>query len=458
MRVYVVDHYGGRRVIRCCRRPARLGRRPLRRGRRLGDWPPATLTATASGALIERAPASDSHSRPARSDASAVGQAESLTPADAADLLAGLLPALRDALDVLDPTSLHTDTDAVAEAGAADIDVELEDAAGGADSAGPTTAEDPERTGTTHAPRQEPVLGPGRPAEGAALEVAVLGPVRVRAAGGGEVTGLRAKVRDLLTLLAVHPDGLTSDQVSDALWPDAPPGRAARRLSPILALTRRVLRDAAHLDGDPGDDDTGEDTSGDKAGPADLVPLIDSRYRLHPVLIGTDHRRFTAALATAADARRDGDETGRRAALQAAAELYRGEPLDGVTYNWAEPIRETLRRQATDALAALADSLAPDHEPGAGPGQGPAGVTVDPVQALAALERAVEVDPYKEELYRRIMRLQATAGRRDAVRRTLRLLEARLIGLDTDPDPATLTLATDLLRPQSTRAGTGHSR
>jgi hypothetical protein len=50
------------------------------------------------------------------------------------------------------------------------------------------------------------------------------------------------------------------------------------------------------------------------------------------------------------------------------------------------------------------------------------------------------------------MRLHAAAGRRDAVRRTLRLLEARLIDLDTDPDPATLILATDLLRPRPTRS------
>ena len=139
-------------------------------------------------------------------------------------------------------------------------------------------------------------------------------------------------------------------------------------------------------------------------------------------------------------------------------DLYRAEPLDGITYTWTEPVRETLRRQATDALAALADSLTPASEPGASPaGQIPA--SADPAEALAALERAAEVDPYNEELYRRIMRLQDAAGRRDAVRRTLRLLEARLVDLDTDPDPATLALAADFLRSRSTRrTSTGDSR
>ena len=189
---------------------------------------------------------------------------------------------------------------------------------------------------------------------------------------------------------------------------------------------------------------------GGAAGSVDLIPLVDGRYRLHPVLIETEYRRFTAAVTAAADARRGGDEAARRAALQAVGDLYRGEPLDGVTYTWAEPVRETLRRQATDALAALADSLAPAGDPEAGPA-GDLPASADPAEALVALERAAEVDPYNEELYRRIMRLQAAAGRRDAVRRTLRLLEARLVDLDTDPDSATLALAADLLRSRSAR-------
>jgi hypothetical protein len=131
--------------------------------------------------------------------------------------------------------------------------------------------------------------------------------VRVTTADGREVTGLRAKVRELLALLAVHPDGLSTDQISEALWPDAPPGRASARLSPILALTRRLLRDAAHLDAAHLNDGTAADTDAapdrHQATPVDLVPLTDGRYRLHPVLLDTDYRRFTTALTAAANAR-----------------------------------------------------------------------------------------------------------------------------------------------------------
>jgi hypothetical protein len=66
--------------------------------------------------------------------------------------------------------------------------------------------------------------GAGRPAGSAVLEVGVLGRVRLTAAPDGrEVTGLRAKVRDLLALLAAHPDGISGEQVGEALWPDAHP-------------------------------------------------------------------------------------------------------------------------------------------------------------------------------------------------------------------------------------------
>jgi DNA-binding SARP family transcriptional activator len=65
---------------------------------------------------------------------------------------------------------------------------------------------------------------------------------------------------------------------------------------------------------------------------------------------------------------------------------------------------------------------------------------------LAALEEAVDADPVAEELYRRVMRLEAELGRRDAVKRTYRLLARRLADLDVDPDPETKRLIADLLR------------
>jgi len=60
--------------------------------------------------------------------------------------------------------------------------------------------------------------------------------------------------------------------------------------------------------------------------------------------------------------------------------------------------------------------------------------------------QAISADPVAEDLYRRLMRLQAGLGRPDAVQRTYRLLARRLADLDVDPDPETEQLVADLLR------------
>jgi DNA-binding SARP family transcriptional activator len=52
---------------------------------------------------------------------------------------------------------------------------------------------------------------------------------------------------------------------------------------------------------------------------------------------------------------------------------------------------------------------------------------------MIALERARALDRYREEIYQRIMSLQARMGRPDAVRRTYRLLETALEELGATP-------------------------
>ena len=137
------------------------------------------------------------------------------------------------------------------------------------------------------------------------------------------------------------------------------------------------------------------------------ITLTAGRYRLDPALTGADLWRFQAALEAARTA---GDDQARLAALRQAVACYRGPLADGAGYDWAEPYAETARRRALDAWARIAEILQP----------------ADPEQALSALEAALTHDPYNEYTYQQIMRLQAAAGRADAVRRTLALLEARL--------------------------------
>ena len=179
-----------------------------------------------------------------------------------------------------------------------------------------------------------------------------------------------------------------------------PPATAPRSANLALRKARTLLRAAAGL-----------------TEPM-LIVLAAGRYRLDPATIGTDIADFQAALE---QARLAPDDRACLAACQKAAALYRGPLADGAGYDWAEPYAETARRRALDAWTRIAEILEP----------------ASPDQALAALETALGHDPYNEYLYQRIMRLQAAAGRPDAVRRTLQLLETRLADLGLSPDPAT---------------------
>jgi DNA-binding SARP family transcriptional activator len=67
-------------------------------------------------------------------------------------------------------------------------------------------------------------------------------------------------------------------------------------------------------------------------------------------------------------------------------------------------------------------------------------------RGAAGVGQAISADSVTEELYRRLMRLQAGLGRPNAVRRTYRLLARQLAELDVDPEPETEQLVADLLR------------
>ena len=289
---------------------------------------------------------------------------------------------------------------------------------------GPPETGQPHRPGATAAPGPGQVTAPRRPGQqlpppagaagqgtgpgpaGTPVQISVLGPLQITAAGREIGTGLR-KARELLAFLAVHPGGASAEAISEALWPGADPGRAAGQRNLALRKAREMLRTAAGL-------------------PAPMWILnAAGRYRLDPALISTDLEAFSQALETTRNA--SGDD--RLAACRRAVALYRGELAEGTGYEWAEPYAEAARRRALDAWTTIAEILQPN----------------DPGQALSALETALSHDPYNEYLYVRIMRLQAAAGRPEAVRRTLALLESRLTELGITPGAQTRQAAAALL-------------
>lgn len=239
------------------------------------------------------------------------------------------------------------------------------------------------------------------------LRVQLLGPTRITAWGEEITTGLRGTARELLAYYLLQPDGATADAAIDALWPDTDTERGRQRFWTALGNLRSRLRGPT---GSP---------------EIQIVAKHGEHYRADPDLLDVDLWQFQAALADAQ--RAGGDPEVEAAALQRAVDAYRGDLADGADYQWAEAAREDLHRRALDALVRLAD-LHHDR----------------PQQAIADLDRAIALDPYAEEIYRRLIRLHAATGRPDAGRRAYQQLRDRLADLDVEPDAETQELVSGI--------------
>jgi len=216
-------------------------------------------------------------------------------------------------------------------------------------------------------------------------------PVRVRLLGPFEIEGAstprRASTRELIAYLALHPHGATRDQLLEALWPDSDPKRSRPRLWQSTAEARRILGDA-------------------------FLREDDGRYRLARDRVWID-----------------ADELGRQlnadhapAGLDQALALWRGEPLDGADYPWADSHLRQLRGTQIDLLVR------------AGAARLQAG---DSRGALQAAERGIAIDQLHEACWRLALEAEAALGLRDAVaaryERLAGLLDDRL-GLRPEPE------------------------
>jgi non-specific serine/threonine protein kinase len=253
---------------------------------------------------------------------------------------------------------------------------------------------------------------------GVALSVSLLGGFRA-AVEGEQVPTERwsyAKPRELLALMALHPEGVSRDQGARFLWPDAAPSRLKNSFHVTLHHLRKALQR-------PG-----------------WVVQEGDRYRIaRDVRAAVDARDFEAAAGRAlSHARRWEDEGGHSSSSSATAEvlraalaLYGGDLLEGETAGvWAEEWRDRLRRRAVDLGLTLGRILEEtgQHE-----------------AAAEAYGQAVSRDALAEEGHRGLMRCwAATGGRGRAVAHYGSVVALLREALDVEPDPETEALARSL--------------
>ena len=188
------------------------------------------------------------------------------------------------------------------------------------------------------------------------IEVQIFGPVRVV---GAARPLARAYALDLVTYLALHRDGVTTDQWVTALWPDRE--MASATIHSTSSAARRALGVASNR--------------------KDHLPNGHQRLKLAPS-VGCDLDRIAKLL--------EAPLAEQRAGLL----HFRGQPFSGLRrFDWV--VAEGHATRASDVASALAMSV----------GQGLLDLG-HPDQAIAALRRGISVNPYDESLWRLL--LQAT--------------------------------------------------
>jgi len=249
-------------------------------------------------------------------------------------------------------------------------------------------------------PDDDESFQPATSAATAPVAVQLLGVYRIEVDGTEIKSGLRAKAKELLAFYLLHPEGATLDDAVEALWPEADPRRGSEWFWTALGNLRTKLRQA----------------TGQKE--LKVIDRDGDLYRIEDVF-DVDLWSLQHALKEGAQSR---DDAVRQAALDRAVADYAGELLVGLDWFWLDTPREDLRQRMVDVLVWLGD-----RRWGSG----------DARAAWAALQRALEVDPYAEQIYRRIMRLQGKLSRPDDADATYRRLVAKLQEVDLVPTSET---------------------
>jgi DNA-binding SARP family transcriptional activator/TolB-like protein len=229
---------------------------------------------------------------------------------------------------------------------------------------------------------------------GAQLTLRLLGGFQITTADGRDVTPPGKKLRALVACLALPPDrGWSRERLTELLWGDRDEEQARASLRQALAELRRLLGDASLL--------------------ADRETVA-----FDPAAVSVDALEFTQRAA--------------RGEIERAADLYRGDLLDGVTLpdssfgDWLLVERTRLHDLAVQVLARLVDSQCGEA-------------------AIRTAQRLLHLDPLRESTHRALMQLYAASGQRSQALRQFQLCRDSLQQeLGVKPEPETDRLCKEI--------------
>lgn len=219
---------------------------------------------------------------------------------------------------------------------------------------------------------------------------------------GAPINPIPRLARELLAYLAAHPEGATRDHLVEVLCPDSTARRPETTLYAALSRLRRAVTD----------------TTGDSS-IDDLIITTGGRWHINPDTVTVD---YWTLLTTGTP---EPDPARRRRQLHAAITAYRDLFAADLTGTWAHTIRESARRRHLEIINELTElEIQTGHT----------------TTALELLERARDLEPLNEGIYRAIITMQKQADRTDDAKITYELLRAHLATIGAEPDPRTQTL------------------
>lgn len=199
------------------------------------------------------------------------------------------------------------------------------------------------------------------------VSIAVLGPLTV---DGLAHKIKRAATYELLAYLAFHAQGASRDELTEAIWPGQDPKRTRPRLWQSVSEAKRALGDAWLHHGE--------------------------RYQLDRAKVRVDLDDLDQLLTTAND---DGDDP---AALETALALWRGEPLEGSDFLWAEGERRNLHATLVDLLERVGRTRLAHGDARA---------------ALQLAEQAIGLEELHEPSWRLALQAEHALGLRESITR-----------------------------------------
>jgi DNA-binding SARP family transcriptional activator len=197
------------------------------------------------------------------------------------------------------------------------------------------------------------------------LSISLLGPLRI---DGTCQPPKRVPTRELIAYLALHPHGASRDELIEALWPAQDPKKTRRRLWDLATDARAALGDALIHEGE--------------------------RYRLDRAKVRIDLDQLDQLL-TSTDADNEPD-------LEAALALWRGEPLQGADYIWAEAHIHRLRATLLGLLERAGYARLERN---------------DARGALHMAEQAIALDQFHEASWRLALQAEHALGMRESITR-----------------------------------------